>query len=77
MPNWWPFNSDEIKQEGYDVSSAIPIGFGQNTFQSQDIDPESFARQSYNSDAIVYACLRELAVAVTEPNYRVMKDTTT
>ena len=77
MPNWWPFNSDEIKQEGYDVSSAIPIGFGQNTFQSQDIDPESFARQSYNSDAIVYACLRELAVAVTEPNYRVMTDTTT
>tara|TARA_R110002051_G_scaffold318686_1_gene401361 strand:- start:945 stop:3131 length:2187 start_codon:yes stop_codon:yes gene_type:complete len=77
MPNWWPFNSDEIKEEGYDVSSAIPIGFGQNNFQSQDIDPESFARDSYNSDAIVYACLRELAVAVTEPNYRVMVDTST
>mgnify|MGYP003147130296 CR=1 FL=1 len=77
MPNWWPFNSDEIKQEGYDVSSAIPIGFGQNSFQPQDIDPESFARQSYNSDAIVYACLRELAVAVTEPNYRVLTATTT
>ena len=77
MPNWWPFGNEEIKQEGYEVSSAIPIGFGQDFYQSQEIDPESFARQSYNSDAIVYACLRELAVAVTEPDYRIMVTTTT
>ena len=75
MPNWWPFNSEQVKQESYEVAGSIPIGVSSGFFQSQDIDSEQFAAESYNANAIVYACIRELSVAVSEPFYRVLVPT--
>jgi HK97 family phage portal protein len=74
MPDWWPFNTKQ--PEPYvEVSGAVPVGFGQGYFQQPDHDYESYAKQGYARDELVYACIRELATAAGEPNYRVLRAT--
>lgn len=76
MPNWWPF-STKMPQPYTEVSGAVPVGFGQGYFQQPDHDYESYAKQGYARDELVYACIRELATASGEPNYRILKATNT
>ena len=75
MPKLWPFgNSEETKEPSYEAST-MPFGFGRDFFESQPLDVKEFANEAMNSDSLVYACLRELATAASEPAYRVMLPT--
>ena len=75
MPKLWPFgNSEETKEPTYEAQT-MPFGFGRDFFESQPLDVTEFAHEAMNSDSLVYACLRELATAASEPAYRVMLPT--
>lgn len=75
MPNWWPFgSSQEVKQEFYEAQT-MPFGFGRDFFESPELNINEYAREAFNADALVYACIRELSTAAAEPAYRVMLPT--
>ena len=75
MPNWWPFgSSQEVKQEFYEAQT-MPFGFGRDFFESPELNINEYAREAFNADALVYACIRELSTAAAEPAYRVMLST--
>ncbi len=75
MPKLWPFgNSEETKEPTYEAQT-MPFGFGRDFFESQPLDVKEFAHEAMNSDSLVYACLRELSTAASEPSYRVMLPT--
>ena len=76
MPRWWPFGStEELKADQFYEAQTMPFGFGREYFEQQKFDVNEFAHEAMNSDAIVYACLRELSTAASEPAYRVLLPT--
>ncbi len=70
MPNLWPFATKE--ESSYEVSASVPVGFGSGYIQQPDYNYEAYAKQGYAKDELVYACIRELTTASTEPNYKVL-----
>ena len=75
MPNWWPFgNTEETKQEFYEAQT-MPFGFGRDFYEAQELNVNEYAREAFNADALVYACIRELSTAAAEPAYRVLLPT--
>ena len=67
MAKWWPFSSQETKN--YESNATVPIGFGNSSFDEPDADYYSYAKQGYEKDQLVYACIRELSLAASEPRY--------
>tara|TARA_R110000824_G_scaffold245543_1_gene434587 strand:- start:316 stop:3006 length:2691 start_codon:yes stop_codon:yes gene_type:complete len=70
MVTWWNnlFNkTNEEKQ--YEANSTIPLGFGNNAYEEPDANYYAFAKQGYEKDQLVYACIRELSLAASEPRY--------
>jgi len=74
MPRWWPFGSEDVKQPT-EVTGSVPVGFGFGNAESPPHDYAGYANNGYAKDELVYACIRELSTAVTEPNYRVLFET--
>jgi len=73
MPNLWPFGTKE--ESSFEVSASVPVGFGSGYIQQPDYNYEAYAKQGYAKDELVYACIRELTTASTEPNYKVLLPT--
>ena len=74
MTKWWPFGAEEIKQD-YEAASTFPVGYGQDWFESANVDNKDISQQAFRS-AIVYACVRELCTSITEPRFTVLQPTT-
>ena len=67
MANWWPFSSQENKQ--YEASVSVPVGTDSYGFAQAPNDYQGYAKNGYNKDELIYACVRELANAAVEPRY--------
>ena len=58
------------------VATMIPIGTA-GIPQSPKYSYESFAREGYSKNEIVYACIEERATSVGKPRWRAVRDTVT
>ena len=68
MANWQFWKQPE-EQKQYEANSTIPLGFGNNAYEEPDANYYAFAKQGYEKDQLVYACIRELSLAASEPRY--------
>ena len=68
MANWQFWKQPE-EQKQYESNATVPIGFGDNTYEQPDANYYAYAKQGYEKDQLVYACIRELSLAASEPRY--------
>ena len=68
MANWQFWKQPE-EQKQYESNATVPIGFGNNTYEQPDANYFAYAKQGYEKDQLVYACIRELSLAASEPRY--------
>ena len=73
MPNWFPFFQKEVT---YDVASSVPLVNDLSNVVYPEDNYGNYAKEGYGRNAIVNACIRELATGTAAARFYVQRDTT-
>ena len=73
MPNWFPFFQKEVT---YDVASSVPLVNDLSNVVYPEDNYGNYAKEGYGRNAIVNACIRELATGTAAAKFYVQRDTT-
>ena len=73
MPNWFPFFQKEVT---YDVASSVPLVNDLSNVVYPEDNYGNYAKEGYGRNAIVHACIRELATGTAAAKFYVQRDTT-